>query len=445
MDTEILLGNDAIALALVEHNCRMVTGYPGTPSSEILAGVVKYKKQLGRQVYTEWSTNEKVAMEVALAAAWSGLRAAVTMKQVGLNVASDPLFSATYSGVKGGFVIIVADDPGPQSSQTEQDSRMMALNAKVPVFDPSSPAEARDMIGHAMQLSEKYGIPVILRPTTRICHAVQSMTVSDKTITDDNIPPVKFRKDPQRWAATPRYRYTLHVELNRKLQDIETDFAKSSLNYVADPDDNAKIGIIASGVAFHTARQTLVDLGIQAPILKIGTPFPLPQKLVTQFTQKFKTVVVLEESDTCIELQLPQRGNVRGRLDGTVPSAGELTPEVVFDILADIFTTANHAVSLSPDYTALQTLVESIPMPVRRPRLCPGCSHRSVYFSLKREFGPKAIYPGDIGCYTLGTNLRMVDTVVDMGASISMAHGFYQTNRLVKDKRPIIATIGDST
>ncbi|MFQ5418825.1 MAG: thiamine pyrophosphate-dependent enzyme [Anaerolineae bacterium] len=445
MGTEILLGNDAIALALVEQNCRVVTGYPGTPSSEILAGVVKFKKQLGRQVYTEWSTNEKVAMEVALAAAWSGLRTAVTMKQVGLNVASDPLFSAAYTGVKGGFVIIVADDPGPHSSQTEQDSRLMGLNAKVPVFDPASPAEARTMIGHALQLSEQYGIPVILRPTTRLCHAVQSITVSDKSITDDSIPAVKFRKDPPRWAATPKFRYLLHIELNKKLRNIEAGFAASSLNHVMDPDDNAKIGIIASGIAFHTARQTLVDLGIQAPILKIGTPFPLPQKLVTQFVQKFETVVVLEEPDTCIELQLPQRSYVRGRLDGTVPGAGELTPEIVSDVLAGVFTGANYPVTLPPDNTDLQMLIQSIPLPVRRPRLCPGCSHRSAFFALKREFGPRAIYPGDIGCYTLGTNLRVVDTVVDMGASVSMAHGFYQANRLVKDKRPIIATIGDST
>lgn len=445
MGTELLLGNDAIALGLVEQNCRVVTGYPGTPSSEILAGVIKYKKELGHQVYTEWSTNEKVALEVALAAAWSGLRTAVTMKQVGLNVASDPLFSATYSGVKGGFVVVVADDPGPHSSQTEQDSRLMALNAKVPVFDPSTPHEAYTMVGHALQLSEKYGIPVILRPTTRICHAVQSMAVSEHTAVSDPPPATKFRKDPPRWAATPKFRHLLHIELNKKLQAIEADFATSPLNYVVGSDEQAKVGIIAAGVAFHTAQQALVDLNVTAPILKIGTPFPLPQARITSFMQQFETVIVLEEPDICIEIQLPDRSHVRGRLDGTVPGAGELTPEIVSDILAAVFNEMHYPVTQPPNDAALQALIESIPLPVRRPRLCPGCSHRSAFFALKSEFGAKAIYPGDIGCYTLGTNLRVVDTVVDMGASVSMAHGFYQASRIINDKRPIIASIGDST
>ncbi len=221
MTVEILLGNEAIALGLVEQGCRVITAYPGTPSSEILSGVVKHKKRLGRQIYTEWSTNEKVAFEIALAASWTGLRTAVAMKQVGLNVASDPLFSAAYTGVKGGFIIIPADDPGPHSSQTEQDSRLVALNAKVPVFDPSSPSEAREMIGHALALSERHGVPVILRPTTRLCHAVQNITLDDEPEPDDGIPKVKFHRDPPRWTAPPKFRHKLHIELNNKLQAIE--------------------------------------------------------------------------------------------------------------------------------------------------------------------------------------------------------------------------------
>jgi indolepyruvate ferredoxin oxidoreductase alpha subunit len=467
MSVEIILGNEAIGLGLVEEGCRVVTAYPGTPSSEILAGVIKHKKRLGRHVYTEWSANEKVAFEVALAASWTGLRAAVAMKQVGLNVASDPLFSAAYTGVKGGFLIIPADDPGPHSSQTEQDSRIMALNAKVPVFDPATPAEAREMVGLALDLSERYHSPVILRPTTRLCHAVQSLSLDGAGALPETPLPssVKFRKDPAHWTATPKFRYLLHVELNQKLRDIEAEFEESPLNYVVDPlqdeagSDNgvqpgerpARLGIIASGVAFHTARQALIELGIagrealQLPLLKIGTPYPLPKKLVQRFISQFETVLLLEEPDSCIELQLPDRRTVRGRLDGTVPDAGELTPEVVTTLISGAMAEAGYTVTLSPADAELQALINELPLPVRRPRLCPGCSHRSAFFALKREFGPKAIYPGDIGCYTLGMNLRAVDTFVDMGASVTMANGFYQANRLVGDERPIVATIGDST
>ena len=441
----MILGNEAIALGLIEHGCRVATAYPGTPSSEILAGVIKYKKKLARQIYTEWSANEKVAFEIALTASWTGLRAAVAMKQVGLNVASDPLFSAAYTGVKGGFVVIPADDPGPHSSQTEQDSRLVALTAKVPVFDPATPAEARAMAGQALTLSERYGLPVMLRPTTRLCHAVQSLMLEDTPSSEGDIPAVKFRKDPPHWTATPKFRYKLHVELNQKLANIESEFNRSPLNYVVDGGSSDRVGVIASGVAFNTARQALLELGVQIPLLKIGSPYPLPQQLVREFMAGFQTVVVLEEPDVCLELQLPDRSRVRGRLDGTVPAAGELSPEVVSTILAEILTDAGYIVNPPPDDPELQALINSLPLPVRKPRLCPGCSHRSAFFTLKREFGPSAIYPGDIGCYTLGTNLRAVDTFVDMGASVTMANGFYQANRLVGDHRPIIATIGDST
>ncbi len=452
---KMVLGNEAIALGLVEQGCRVATAYPGTPSSEILAGVVKYKKTLERQIYTEWSTTEKVAFEVAMAASWTGLRAAVAMKQVGLNVASDPLFSAAYQGVKGGFIIIPADDPGPHSSQTEQDSRLTALNAKIPVFDPATPAEARAMVEHAFILSERYEIPVILRPTTRLCHAVQNLPLDLNSTPDTPIPSVKFRKDPTRWAATPKFRYKLHVELNQKLTDIEAEFNQSALNYVVtlpqtsenntQPTPKNQVGVIASGVAFATAQQTLLELGVQVPLLKIGTPYPLPQKLVKEFMAQFHTVVVLEEPDTCIELQLPNRSQVRGRLDASVPSAGELSPEVVSNLLTEILNNAGYKLAPSSADPELQTLINSLPLPVRKPRLCPGCAHRSAFYSLKSEFGSSAIYPGDIGCYTLGSNLRAVDTCPDMGASITLADGFYQANQLVGDKRPIIATIGDST
>lgn len=443
MSTQLLLGNDAIALGLVQNGCRLVAAYPGTPSSEILAGVVRFKKQLDREVYAEWSASEKVAFELALATSWCGLRAATAMKQVGLNVAADPLFSAAYTGVVGGLVIIPCDDPGPLSSQTEQDSRLLALAAKVPVLDPSTPAEALAMTREALELSERHRIPVILRPTTRVCHALQSVEVNGSEGTSAGRPP-GFRKDPQRWAATPTFRLKLHHELNAKLQAIEGEFEGSPLNFAthlcASP-----LGIIASGSAYHTALQVISELGVTVPILKIGTPFPLPRRQVMKFVEQFERVLVLEEPDACIELQIPDRTRVSGRLDGTVVNAGELTPEIVTSILVEALGRFGVPLRRPQDDDALGATLQSLKIAARGPRLCPGCSHRSVFFAVKRAFGANAIYPADIGCYSLGSNQRAVDTFVDMGASVTMAAGFYHAGRLAGTPSPIVATIGDST
>lgn len=445
MGVEILLGNDAIALGLVEQGCRVVTAYPGTPSSEILAGVVRFDKQFDRGIYTEWSTNEKVAFEVALAASWAGLRAAVAMKQVGLNVAADPLFSAAYTGVRGGFLVIAADDPGPHSSQTEQDSRLMALNAKVPVLDPSSPSEARAAVEYGLQLSEKWALPVLLRPTTRLCHALQNLELPEDLPTLAQPERVRFRKEPARWAATPRRRYFLHQEMDEKLREIAWQFERSSLNRIVNAGSSDKLGVIASGVAFHTVVQALSQLGVRVPVLKLGTPFPLPEAMVSSFMSSVDTVLVVEEPDACIELQLPRRTEVRGRRDGTVPAAGELVPEQVAAILDELLRAARFDVRPFAADAHLQGMVEQLELPGRPPRLCPGCGHRSAFYAVKQEFGARAIYPGDIGCYTLGINQRAVDTVLDMGASVTMATGLYQANRLLDDGRPIVASIGDST
>ena len=445
MSVQLLLGNDAIALGLVLSGCGVATAYPGTPSSEILAGVVKFKKKLARDIYTEWSASEKVAFEVALAASWSGVRAATAMKQVGLNVAADPMFSAAYVGVVGGFVIIPCDDPGPLSSQTEQDSRLLALAAKVPVFDPATPAEALAMTRAAFELSERYRIPVILRPTTRVCHAVQTVEVD---FASQLAAPraAGFKKDPRRFAATPVYRLQLHRELNDKLQAIENEWLKSPFNYVVNSQSPAsKLGLIASGAAFAAIREALDDLGLELPVLKIGAPYPLPRKLVADFVARFERVVVVEEPDACIELQIPDRTRVSGRLDGTVPTAGELTPEVITAILAEALDRIGVSVPPPPDDSALAGIVQSLKLAPRPPRLCPGCSHRSAMYTVKRTFGPNALYPGDIGCYSLGTNIRAIDTFVDMGAAVTVASGFYQSAKITGDRRPIVAMIGDST
>ncbi len=443
MVQQVVLGNEAIGRGLIEAGVSVVTAYPGTPSSEILPTVVEWKKKLGLNTYVEWSVNEKVALEVALAASWTGKRAAVTMKQVGLNVASDPLLSAAYTGVVGGLVVIVCDDPGPYSSQTEQDTRLFAIFAKVPVLDPSTPREAKEMVHAAFALSEKYRIPVILRPAMRVSHARQNIQLDDVV---DLSRTAKFSKDPARWAATPRDRLLLHRELNDKLHEIATEFEASPLNVELNAGlTRAPLGIIASGVPYTTVHELLDELRVSVPVLKIGTVYPLPTRRVSDFVARCRQVLVLEEPDAAIEIQLPERSQVFGRLDDTVPNAGELSPDVLYPVLARVLAqaglTASAPAAADPAWTAAP---KSIPLPARPPRLCPGCSHRSAFFSIRRAF-PGAVYTSDIGCYTLGTNLRAVDTCLDMGAAINVAAGLDHAYRQDGKRQPIVATIGDST
>lgn len=447
MRQEVMLGNQAIGRGLVESGCHVVMAYPGTPSSEILPEVVRFKKELGLNTYVEWATNEKAAFEVALAASYAGKRAAVAMKQVGLNVASDPLLSAAYLGVKGGFVVIACDDPGPHSSQTEQDTRLFALFAKVPVLDPSTPREAKEMTRTAFELSEKYEVPVILRPTTRVCHAKQNVPFGPVELLERR---PAFVKDPARWAATPRFRYLLHQELNQKLASIEAEFESSPLNVTLNGHLRSPLGIIAGGACYTGLMDILgeTDLEDEVAVLKIGTPYPLPRRLVADFMARCERVLVLEEPDAAIELQLGSSEKLLGRRTGTVPSAGELTPEVIYGVLAQVVsdTSTNIEMAALPEQDCrLDTMVKDLKLPVRKPRLCPGCPHRSSFFAIRLAFGGRAIFPSDIGCYTLGLNQRAVDTVLDMGAAINMAAGFYHAHRQDGMDRPIVATIGDST
>lgn len=417
---EFLLGNGAIARGLLESGCEVVTAYPGTPSTEILEEVIRQKTALKLDVTTEWSINEKIAFDVALAASLCGKRAATAMKQVGLNVASDSLLSAAYTGVVGGFVVIVCDDPGPHSSQTEQDTRLFALFAKVPVLDPSSPREARDMVHAAFEISERHRVPVLIRPVTRVCHARQPIVARPI----EHAPrPAKFTKDPGRWAATPSFRLTLHRELNAKLAALQREFENSEFN--SDDDRPGPFGIIASGLAWATTRDVMAEEGLDHPILKIGTAYPLPLDRVKRFIARHEKVLVLEEPDAAVETQIPDRTRVVGRLTGDVPGHGELTPEVVGEILG----IPRRAVTLAPG---------------PKPRLCLGCGHRAAFFAVRYAL-PSAIFAGDIGCYTLGINQKALDTCLDMGASITLASGFYHAHRRDGRDIPIVAEIGDST
>ncbi len=436
---ENLLGNGAIARGIIEAGCHVVYSYPGTPSSEILPEVVRYKKQLGLIIYIEWSTNEKVAFDNAFAASLTGKRSAVIMKQVGLNVASDSLMSAAYTGVKGGMVIVSCDDPGPHSSQTEQDSRFFAMFAKVPVFDPSSPQEAKDTVGVAFEFSEKYEIPVILRSTTRVCHAIQNVIIGPINTIERK---ADFKKDPSRWAATPKYRYKLHKELNHKLAAISADVSKrDDLNYTTFDGENFELGIISSGVCFSIIKDVLTDIELERkiPVLKLGVPYPFPSEKVAEFSRKCKKILVLEDSMKVIELQMEARKKILGRSSGYVPEEGELTPEAVYSSI-------NLAAGRKADVTdgRLKASVESMNLPLHKPTLCPGCAHRSAFFAIKKTF-PGGLFPSDIGCYTLGLNLGAVDTVLDMGASVTIASGFYHAYKQDGINQPVIATIGDST
>ncbi|RLD98600.1 MAG: indolepyruvate oxidoreductase [Aquificota bacterium] len=412
-----LLGNEAVARGALEAGCRLATSYPGTPASEILPAFARWAEEEGIKVDARWAINEKVAFEIALAASYMGVRSMVSMKQVGLNVASDPLMSAAYTGVKGGFVVISVDDPGPYSSQTEQDSRYLATLAKVPVLDPSSPGAAREAVKRAFVLSEEYGIPVMVRPVLRVAHSRQDVELGDVSCHDLE---VDFPRDPSRWAATPVFRYMLHRKLNGRLAAIAREEAKR-LEAKLDGLKGPRL-VLASGALAACVR----DVGGDS-LLELEMSYPLDKGFLALLLDRFEEVLVVEETYPVIEMQFPCRDKVKGRLSGHLPLEGETTPEMVRTFLAG----------------------EKVVAPARegggaKPRLCPGCGHRSVFYAMVKVF-PQGIYPGDIGCYTLGVNLGAVDTCLCMGASVGQSIGFSRALALGGRERPVVATIGDST
>ena len=424
------MGNEAIGRGIMECGCSVAASYPGTPASEILEAVVAFSRETGHRMHVEWSVNEKVAYEVALAASYTGKRAAVSMKQVGLNVASDPFMRSAYLGVKGGLLVVSADDPGPHSSQTEQDSRFFAMFAKIPVLDPSSPREAKEMVGLAFELSEAYEIPVMLRPTTRVCHARQAVAL---------LPPAEetrtahFEKDPKRWCATPGFVLGLHRELTAKIDRLAAD---ARLVPAFSPGDGTRprTCIIASGVAFAHTWDVLDELGLAGAVdrFQVKAPYPLPADFIEHVHAAYERILVVEETYPVIEMQLADR-RIAGRVSKFVPNEGELTPEVIRAVVEKFLglPASASAAGARPAGT--------------RPTLCAGCGHRAAYYAISQTF-PRGIFPGDIGCYTLGMNLGAVDTVHCMGAGISQAAGFYHAYAYDGGEFPtIVATIGDST
>ncbi len=447
MHKEFLMGNEAIALGAIAAGVNLVSGYPGTPSTEVLETVAKRRPE---HTYVEWSVNEKAAMEVAAGAAYTGARSMVTMKQVGLNVASDPLMSLEYIGVKGGMVILVADDPGPVSSQTEQDTRHFAYFSKLPCFDPSSAQEAYEMVQEAFAYSEKYETPVFLRPTTRVCHGYASVTVKDideyTTHKADG-----FVKDSGRWVIFPRLSYQNHIKIEDRNVKIAEDFSsyeKNKIFHSSQKKANAKTsrkGIATGGISFTYVMEALKTTG-ELPVLKISTPHPFPEKLALEFLNGVDEVLCLEELDPVIERELiflcgkyHLSVNIYGKLSRHVKTAGENSRDSIIQDIQSFLVPA-------ADSAALQESVQetTVKLPVRPPVLCAGCPHRASFYAVKTAMkGKKTVFCGDIGCYTLGNAmpLDMVDTCLCMGAGLGIAQGIGH----IEPDTHCFAFVGDST
>lgn len=443
---KFLMGNEAIALGAIHAGVNLVAGYPGTPSTEILESVAKLNDG---SIYVEWSVNEKAALEVAAGASYAGGRSLVTMKQVGLNVASDPLMSLAYVGVKGGMVVVSADDPGPISSQTEQDTRTFAGFSKLPVFDPSSPEEAYQMIQDAFAYSEKYQTPVLFRPTTRVCHGCSSLEVAD---TYEKHQAEGFVKDTARYVIFPRTSYLNHLKIEKRNPLIGEDFSGYRYNWI---EGAGRRGIAGAGISFSYLKEALKGIQEEGKLLKIATAHPFPEKLALEFLNGVQEVLVIEELDPVIEKALificgkyHLDVTIHGKLDGYMPSAGENTVESVKKSSIRFLQEDKNPEQIENREEAQkeeQSKTDNVPeLPVRPPVLCAGCPHRASFYAVKQAMkGKKAVYSGDIGCYTLGNAkpLDMVDTCLCMGAGITIAQGLQR----IEPDAVHFAFVGDST
>ncbi len=439
MAKRLLMGNEAIGLAAVRAGVNLVCGYPGTPSTEILETVAANNQD--KRIHVQWSVNEKAALEVAAGGAYAGARTLVTMKQVGLNVASDPLMSLAYVGVKGGMVIVAADDPGPISSQTEQDTRHFGAFSKLPVFDPVSPEEAFDMVGEAFDLSEQYHTPVILRPTTRVCHGCAGIETGES---QKRKAPEGFVKDTARWVIFPRLSYENHKKIEARNVELSKVFSSCRYNWI-EGDLEAEKGIASGGVSYTYMKETDLE-GVK--ILKIGTPHPFPEELAVQFLTGLSEVLVLEELDPVIEKELVYVAGkyhlpvtVRGKLTKDTKNAGENSVESVREDLSRFLPECKN---LRKQAEEADKAGEVPKLPVRPPVLCAGCPHRASFYAVKEAVGQrKAVYSGDIGCYTLGNAkpLDMVDTCLCMGADVTVAQGLH----IIEPDAVNFSFIGDST
>lgn len=443
MHQEFLMGNQAIALGALAAGVGLVAGYPGTPSTEVLETVAKNRQE---NTYVEWSVNEKSAMEVGAGAAYTGARTMVTMKQVGLNVAADPLMSLEYIGVKGGMVILVADDPGPISSQTEQDTRHFARFSKLPCFDPSTVQEAYDMVQDAFEYSEKYGTPVFFRSTTRVSHGYASIQVKDVE-EYKNVEPEGFVKDTKRWVIFPKLSYQAHINIEARNEELAKVFSHYKRNLLIPAEDDCKElkkGIATGGFNYTYVTEAMANLG-QLRELKVSTPHPFPEQLAVEFLTGLEEVLCIEELDPVIERELIYIAGkyhlpvkILGKLSHHVKNSGENTRD---SVLADIAAFMGRQL---PEQGEKEQAVPVPELPVRPPVLCAGCPHRASFYAVKKAMqGRKTIFCGDIGCYTMGNAmpLDMVDTCLCMGAGLGIAQGVGH----IEPDTSCFAFVGDST
>ncbi|MDI9514799.1 MAG: indolepyruvate ferredoxin oxidoreductase subunit alpha [Clostridiaceae bacterium] len=410
---KLMLGNEAIARGVYEAGATVASAYPGTPSTEITEYIAKYD-----EIYSEWAPNEKVALEVAIGASVGGVRSTCAMKHVGLNVAADPLFTAAYTGVNGGLVIFVADDPGMHSSQNEQDTRIIARAAKVPVLEPSDSQECKDFTKEAFRISEEYDTPVIVRLTTRVAHSQGLVELGER----DDIPIKPYSKDPGKYVMMPAMAKRRHVVVEERLSRLAEFSDSTTLNRIEWGD--RKIGVITSGITYQYAKEAFGD----ASFLKLGMVYPLPEKLIREFAAGVETLYVIEELEPFIENNCLRMGiEVKGK--ALLPVIGEYSASLIRERV------------FGQKQEKYNSIEEEIP--VRPPVMCAGCPHRGVFYVLKKL---KLTVTGDIGCYTLGAlqPLESVDTCVCMGASVGMAHGMEKA-RGRDAARKTVAVIGDST
>lgn len=408
-----MLGNEAVARGAYEAGATVASAYPGTPSTEITENIAKYD-----EIYSEWAPNEKVSMEVAIGASIAGARSICAMKHVGLNVAADPLFTVSYTGVNGGLVIVVADDPGMHSSQNEQDSRYYARASKVPMLEPSDSQECKDYVKIAFEISERYDCPVIVRLSTRIAHSQSNVELGEKV----DFKLKEYRKDFDKYVMMPAMARKRHLVVEKRMAELKEFSNDGNLNKIEW--GSRDIGVITSGAAYQYSREAFGDVSF----LKLGMVHPLPEKLIEEFAGEVKELYVVEELEPFIEEHIKRLGiSVIGK--DRLPVTGELSSQIIREKML------GEKVQIVPKVNDAS--------PVRPPVMCPGCPHRGMFYVLKKL---KLIVSGDIGCYTLGAlpPTECIDTCICMGASVSAVHGMEKARGREFEKKSV-AIIGDST
>ncbi|NLY72546.1 MAG: indolepyruvate ferredoxin oxidoreductase subunit alpha [Tissierellia bacterium] len=416
---KLLTGNEAIARGAYEAGVLMAAAYPGTPSTEIMENLSQYE-----EVLCEWSTNEKVALEVAAGASIAGARSLVSMKHVGLNVAADPLFTIAYEGVNGGLVVVTADEPGMHSSQNEQDNRLYAPHAKVALVEPSDSQECKDFIKEAFRVSEEFDTVVLFRVTTRVCHSKSLVELVDR----QEVGVRDYRKDPTKYIMVPANSKRKHIEMEEERIPRLRDYSnKSPLNRIEWNDDR-KVGVITNGMAYLNAREALGD---RVSYLKIGFSWPLPDELIREFAAGVDKLYVIEENEPHMEQFIKAMG-IECTGKELFSPCGEISPDIIREKLLGETKT---------DLYSLDTVV-----PSRPPALCAGCPHRGIFYALSKHKN-KINVINDIGCYTLGASapLGMGDVVICMGAGITAAVGFNKANKLAGRDKKVFGFVGDST